>query len=128
MTRKIYILSVILAIIILAIIPLPQPTQEQTSEGENVLVDKTKNFSIMLESNPTTGYNWEAKFDEDYIKLVDSNFTPYPETSEMVGGGGVQNFEFSALKSGETQIIFTYTRPWEKDNPAETKTYNVKII
>jgi inhibitor of cysteine peptidase len=142
MTKKIYILSAILIILVLAIIalltiggrkkvatvPEVQPTPEQITQNENVIVDKTKSFSIVLESNPTTGYSWEPKFDETYIKLVSASFIPYPETSNKVGGGGTQNFEFSALQSGETQITFTYARPWEKDNPAETKIYTIKIL
>jgi inhibitor of cysteine peptidase len=142
MTKKIYILSAILGILILAIVglliirgrtritPTPgvQPTPEQTTQTENVIVDKTKNFSIVLDSNPTTGYSWEAKFDESYIKLVSSNYVPNPQITGIVGSGGTQNFEFSALQSGETQITFTYARPWEKDNPSETKNYNVKIM
>ena len=141
MNKKIVLLVSILLILVLAIAVLlsygnksqsvtPQPQQkaEENTQKENIIVDKSKNFSVVLDSNPTTGYQWEAKFDESFIKLVSSNYMQNPQTENMVGSGGTQNFEFSALKSGETEMTFYYVRPWEKDNPAETKTYKVIIF
>ena len=31
-------------------------------------------FTIKLESNPTTGYTWQPVFDEHAIKLISSDF------------------------------------------------------
>src|SRR4030042_1650548 len=144
MNKKIVLLVSILLILVLAIAVLlsyrnksqsvtPQPQQKaeentQIENIENIRVDKSKNFSVVLDSNQTTGYQWEAKFDESFIKLVGSNYMQNPQTENIVGSGGTQNFEFSALKSGETEMTFYYVRPWEKDNPAETKTYKVIIF
>jgi inhibitor of cysteine peptidase len=141
MNKKIVLLVSILLILILAIVVLlsyrnkyqpvpPQPQQkvENKTQAGNIQVDKSKNFSVVLNSNPTTGYQWEAKFDESIIKLVSSNYIPNPQTENLVGSGGTQNFEFSALKSGETEMTFYYIRPWEKDNPAETKIFKATIM
>jgi inhibitor of cysteine peptidase len=140
MNKKIVLLAATLLILILAIVVLltyrnksqptsPQPQQktEVKNQAENIEVDKSKNFSVVLDSNPTTGYQWDAKFDESFIKLVSSNYMPNPQTRNNVGAGGTQNFEFSALKSGETEMTFYYARSWEKDNPAETKIFKVII-
>lgn len=108
-------------------------SQSANREGTNqssfelVNVDKTKNFSILISSNPSTGYSWEAKFDESYLKLAKSTYTPNPD-SKKLGASGTQSFEFTALKTGETEITFNYLRPWEKDKPPqETKLYKVTI-
>lgn len=96
--------------------------KEETAE-----VNNGEKFSISLESNPTTGYSWEVDFDSTAIELIDNKYTSDSQ-EEVVGAGGTETFEFLALQSGETQITFSYLRPWEKDKePIETKVYNISI-
>lgn len=81
-------------------------------------------FKISLESNPTTGYKWEAKFDENFLKLqADTFFKP---SEPRIGQGGTQTFEFLPVKSGETIVEFLYKRSWEKQQ-AQTKQYKVIV-
>ena len=87
---------------------------------------KDDNFSVILEANPTTGYQWAIDFEADYLQLVDREYTP--ASSELIGGGGDEIFNFLALKSGQTEITFSYLRPWEEDKPAiEEKIYQIII-
>lgn len=85
------------------------------------------NFSVILETNPTTGYKWELDFDPIYIQLVDRKYTPRSQ-EPIVGAGGDETFNFLALKPGETEITFSYLRPWEREKPnIEEKLYKIII-
>lgn len=98
------------------------------SESSDVInTKKGDKFLVVLESNPTTGYSWEVNVDSNYIQLDDKSFNS--ESSEgMVGVGGNETFNFTALESGNTEITFSYLRPWEKDvEPVEKKVYNIII-
>lgn len=67
-------------------------------------------FSVELESNPTTGYQWEENFDEKKVKLVDKNFVL---PSSAFGASGKETFTFEALSEGTSTIRLDYKRAWE---------------
>jgi predicted secreted protein len=48
----------------------------------NELSPVVKEFTIKLESNPTTGYTWQPVFDEHAIKLISSGFSPINKQME----------------------------------------------
>lgn len=89
-------------------------------------VKVNKEFTIVLSSNPTTGYSWNAKFDPSYIQLVSSSYKPNKTTSGIVGSGGVQIFKFKAVKPGKTEIVMQYKKSWE-NSPINEKTYKITI-
>ena len=85
-------------------------------------------FTITLESNPTTGYSWQlAKpLDEKIVRSVGSEYTP--SRTDLAGAGGAETWTFLAVKKGSAKITLQYARPWEKDKPpAEEKTFLVKV-
>jgi len=105
---------------------------DKTAPEGNVMQDYTSGlqaaevgeiFTISLESNPTTGYSWQAEFDAEFLELVSEDFS---SNSTLLGAGGVQKFEFRALKQGQLQVTMLYKRPWE-DEPIDTKVIDVKI-
>ena len=71
---------------------------------------------IALESNPTTGYSWEASYDETMLELVEETYElgEYAQQG-VVGAGGTELFRFRALNSGEVEITMVYKRPWEEE-------------
>ncbi|HXK44540.1 MAG TPA: protease inhibitor I42 family protein [bacterium] len=81
-----------------------------------LVVKSGDTFRIELKSNPTTGYEWFAKYDEMMLNLKRSEYIS-PQSQKMVGSPGKQVFIFQALKKGETIVEFTYQRSWEKDKP-----------
>jgi len=91
--------------------------------GQVVKVSINDTFDITLDSNPTTGYSWQAEYDEAYLVLVDRAFEP---SSDAIGAGGVEVFTFQALKDGETKVTMTYKRAWE-DTSLESQVFEVKI-
>ena len=83
-------------------------------------------FVIALDSNPTTGYNWEVIYEEDILSLEKEEYDPDKKEPGLVGVGGTQYYHFKALKTGETIIVVTYKRSWE-EGYAEQKVFNVDI-
>ena len=85
--------------------PTPQPSTYSNS-GQPITVPVGVKFTISVSSNPSTGYSWEAGFDQSLLKLV-KRYTP--SESGLIGAGGVENFEFEGMKPGNT-ISISITR------------------
>ncbi len=119
------VLTSILAVSLIAGCRGGVKTYTDTEKTINTTVNQE--FIIALDSNPTTGYNWEASYDESILKLVDSKYEMGKQAQAgLVGAGGTQYFQFKALKTGKTEITVTYKRSWETDF-AEQKVFNVDI-
>lgn len=82
-------------------------------------------YALLLDSNPTTGYQWQVEFDESLLELVDQRYEP--GWGNVVGAGGKEVFVFRGLAVGIADVGFTYKRPWEnKALKTEWNTINVK--
>lgn len=94
--------------------------QLSVSRSTSIVASAGEDFSITLDSNPSTGYEWTvaAISNEQLVRFVNSDFTQ--SDSGLVGAGGKQTLTFHALKEGKTTIVLDYARPWEKENPADT--------
>jgi len=97
-----------------------------TDTQKTISVGVNQEFIIALDSNPTTGYDWEESHDAAMVKLVEKKYRPDEKAAGLVGAGGTQYFQFKALKVGKTSITFAYKRPWEEDI-AEQKAFNIDI-
>lgn len=103
-------------------------SQTYTSEDTLIRASVGVEFTIILDSNPTTGYSWDFSSppDERIIKLIDDTFQP--PITRLKGAGGKQLWTFSPMGEGETTISLKYVRPWEKDTPpVRTKTFTVIV-
>ena len=93
-----------------------------------VEVEVGQEFTITLESNPTTGYQWQlAKpLDEGILKFIGSEYKA-PET-ELLGAGGKEVWTFKAVNRGIAEISLKYVRLWEKDvPPAKEQTFAIIV-
>ncbi|MFW9882219.1 MAG: protease inhibitor I42 family protein [Candidatus Thorarchaeota archaeon] len=81
-------------------------------------------FKISLDSNPTTGYQWEVNFNRDYIQLKSRNFV---SSNSKLGGGGREHFSFKPLKLGKATITLQYMRSWEHKTIKKEK-FIIEII
>ncbi len=99
---------------------------------EAIEVEEGYRFSVVLESDPTAGFQWRLAepLDEDVIALVSATFEAKggeaSEGAEEVAPGE-EVWTFEALKPGETEISLVYGRPWEKGAPEETRTFDVVV-
>ena len=89
---------------------MEEPVADDLGAPEMTVTEVGKTFTISLESNPTTGYSWQAEFDPEYLELVNTGFVT---DSSLIGAGGVESFEFLALKQGQVEVTMIYKRPWE---------------
>lgn len=83
-----------------------------------------EDFLITLDANPSTGYSWEATYDENYIKMRSKDFV---SDGDGLGAGGKEVFTFAPIKAGETMITMGYGRPWES-KAIEIKVFKYNII
>lgn len=91
-----------------------------------IVIGKGDTFKISLKSNPTTGYQWNADFDETLIQLVDTSYKA--DEPQLMGSGGPEIFEFKVIGSNSDTIIkFGYARSWESVPPIDEKSFEIKI-
>lgn len=84
-------------------------------------------YEVSLDSNPSTGYRWLVEFDEDYLELVDRRFELDSDLNPPPPGtGGKETFVFRTVAKGNTQVEFTYKRPWESES-LDSKLYALDI-
>jgi inhibitor of cysteine peptidase len=96
------------------------------SKGDetHITVKAPGEFSIKIESNPTTGYSWGLQpLKEEEKALVKFKKQKVEEPGEdsrkqkLLGAPTYEIFTFEALAPGEAVIELHYRRPWEKDVP-----------
>ena len=107
---------------------LTEDTKVAEDTGAPIEAKIGEKFKIALDSNQTTGYQWELSepLDESVVKLIGSEYiSDKPITA---GSGGVEVWTFEAVGEGETEISMAYVRSWEKDvEPAQSKTLKVTV-
>jgi inhibitor of cysteine peptidase len=98
-----------------------------TDPSRTIRVNPGDKFVIVLDSNATTGYSWQAP---DRTSCVSLNAHRYEAPqSPMTGAGGKEHFEFTARSVGKESLSFHYARPWEKDAPpVNIKTFTVEVL
>lgn len=104
--------------------------------GEPVVVlnaddaaNAAKTFSLELDANATTGYEWSYEIEDDsLLKVVKDEYKADPADEGMAGVGGTQYYVFEGVKAGETDVTFRYARSWEdSEKPMDERTYRVTV-
>ena len=98
----------------------------QTDSGRTIKMKPDDTLEIVLDTNPTTGYQWKAlPWDTEVIEQIDKPV--YKSKSEAIGSGGEVTFYFKAFSTGQTPLKFIYFRAFEKDVPP-IKSFKVTIV
>ncbi len=102
-------------------------TASNVTQGNAALVSQGQNFTIRLQSNPSTGYDWQPTFDNSSITLVNRAFASGASTSSttIAGTGGTDLFTFQGMKQGTSVITFNNIGP--ANQTANSTTYTVVI-
>ena len=92
-------------------------------------IQKQKTVTVELEGNPTTGFSWVyAMSREGVLREVSSEYVADRADKGVVGSGGKFVFTFKAAAAGETDLVFSYLRVWEKETPAgKTVIYRASV-
>lgn len=79
-----------------------------------VRVEAGKELSIVLESNPSTGYRWGmgGAIDERTVRFLGKRFRP--AVPGLMGSAGTEVWTFKAVGKGSAVVVLRYARPWEK--------------
>jgi inhibitor of cysteine peptidase len=91
--------------------------------GEAIELTMGEELVLVLDSNPTTGYSWEASFDPQLVVLLKQE---HRRTSELIGAGGKTIFTFRPVRPGTSAVILTYRRPWEPE-AVETRSCELTV-
>ncbi len=102
--------------------------QTSTDAGQTIEIGLGQEFYIALGSNPTTGYSWQASYDETMLELIGGESQYRPSEEGLIGGGGIEFFHFLPLQVGETELTLTYSQPWPGGGIGETKVFTVNIV
>ncbi len=92
--------------------------------GGTKQVSAGKEFSLVLNENPTTGYTWKASFDGSYIEQTASDYAQ--ASPSAIGSGGSRSFKFNALKKGLTPVTLLLQRSGD-EIPREVEVYLIAI-
>ncbi len=112
-TLRLMFLILVLCLLVLA--GCTKSADQYYTEGsQSVEIAGGEQFTIKLESNITTGYEWQVEYDDSLLALLESEYVPDDEDGPP-GSGGAQFFTFEGLKSGATEIILVYKQPWMEE-------------
>jgi inhibitor of cysteine peptidase len=91
---------------------------------EDITIKRGEEFTIILESNPTSGFKWLPKFDGSVFNLVSHDFQA--STAKRIGSSGKDIFTFLAISSGSSKLKMLYKRSWEEQVVVE-KVYFINV-
>ena len=100
---------------------------DESQSGQQVEIASGGTLTVTLESNKTTGFEWELKSVGDTSVLQSQGGTYNAPDSEMVGAGGEEVWTFKAIKPGTSSISMEYSKPWEGGTKAE-KTFDLTVV
>ncbi|MCX6160923.1 MAG: protease inhibitor I42 family protein [Ignavibacteriae bacterium] len=127
--KKLILLSLIIFCSVLMLCNYTIAQDDGTAAPDStIIVNKGDSFSIVLESNKTTGYSWQLGSNSD-SNIVHFLITDYNTPStDMPGQGGEEVWTFKTESTGTVTIILQYLRPWENDTPpARIKIYSIVV-
>jgi predicted secreted protein len=82
-------------------------------------------FTIDLDENPTTGYQWQAETTPGLV-IVSSTYSNRCPPG-IQGCGGIHTWVLKGTQRGLQQFIAHYSRSWEPD-PIKTEIVTVEIV
>jgi inhibitor of cysteine peptidase len=98
------------------------------TQKSSIHVKKGESFVIVLESNRTTGYQWQLAKSLDSSVIIVEGLRYIRPQGKALGAPGKEEWTFKALKSGNIKVFFHYVRPWDKEKPpAKAKTFDIVI-
>lgn len=120
MIKNVYVISILLISLLISC----------SNASNNNEYGKGKLLKLEFETNPSTGYDWEFKFEEGDNKAViglEQEDYILKDTENLVGSSSVRIYNFVATKPGKQKLTFTYRRPWEGGGSAYDVVYELNV-
>ena len=126
--KRVAVLMVVM-VVLASVLTACGGTSAVYDKGDADIEAKTgETFTIELEENPTTGYQWTiAVSDESVVALDKDEYVPNDKSGEVAGSGGTRVLTFKALKAGTATISMVYERNWEPNPDDEKVQFNVTV-
>lgn len=96
------------------------------AEGKTLTLKNGGLVAIKLDGNPSTGYGWHVKADDEHVKAVGSSFTIPAADDKRVGTPGIEIIMLAVKGKGEFPVTMEYKRSWEQF-VMKSFTFNVKV-
>ena len=101
---------------------------DESSSGKQVEIAAGGTLTVTLESNQTTGFQWELKSVGDTSVLQSQGGTyEAPGDTGAVGAGGEEVWTFKALKPGTSSLSMEYSQPWDGGTKAG-QTFGLTVV
>jgi inhibitor of cysteine peptidase len=99
------------------------------SNGQVVKAEVGNLIRITLESNPSTGYNWELRdFEYGAADFHSSDVVARQTGNVLMGAPGNTIITLQAVQPGSQNIVLVYRRPWEPpDQVAATFSFQLEV-
>ncbi|MCF7973263.1 MAG: protease inhibitor I42 family protein [Phycisphaerae bacterium] len=108
-------------------VPLLRPCIE-VPVSERIEVKVGDEFTVSLDSNPTTGFSWLFLGAlPQWLEQTDYQYRPSAHDPGIVGSGGVEEWTYKANAAGITTLLYAYCQPWASDVPP-AKTHSVLVV
>ena len=113
-------------------VPIENFMNEPHLTSDEVFVPVGDTFTLVLGSNPTTGFQWSenaiiasnSSSSDRILKQVSHEYIA-PD-SELAGAAGQEIWTFETVNKGSVIVSLEYSRPWEGGEKAEW-TYEVTV-
>ncbi len=90
----------------------------EVNNGSSVELATGDTFQIKLNENPTTGYQWSLATTAGLEVVSDNYLSP---ASDLVGAGGIREWDIKATAIGTQQVTSVYSRSWENLTGSEQR-------
>lgn len=97
----------------------------ENESWETVHLEVGETLDVLLESNPTTGYQWDV--DQLDSKILTQGASNFIGTSSGLGSGGNAVLHFTVAAKGQTALKLVYRRLFEKGVPP-LKSFTLNIV
>ena len=98
--------------------------------GKEVEVEVGSLLTVTLESNVTTGFQWQLaeNSDDTVLELVGNEYEDPDEAgSEAVGASGEEVWKFKAVEKGKGTLVLEYNQPWPGGMKAD-KSFTLTVV
>ena len=92
-----------------------------------IVVAPGRQFTVALDANHSTGFQWELARPLDTSVVTHAGTTYEQAPNVAPGAGGKEIWTFDAVAPGWAKIELVYRRPWEEMAPARMAVYSVDV-
>lgn len=99
---------------------------DDTFDHSSMEVNVGVTIELVLEGNPTTGYEWIVEADGAPVMKQKGEPDFEPE-SDLIGAPGIFTWRFEVVEAGTAELKLVYSRPGDEEAQPEDK-FQISVI